>query len=451
MSISKNVFIHPADKAALAALKAIPGFSQLVKAFTKISIEKQIYIKTMSSCIRLKNNQLPKYRKMLKPICEKIGIEEPELFIELDVRPNAYTTGVDKPFIVMTSGLLETLPEELIPTVLAHECGHIVCHHVLYRTMGSLLLSGSLSALMNAGAGVAKFVSFPLTTAFAYWMRCSEFSADRAAILCDGTPDKMIEVCVRFAGFDKDIIGDIDYDEFMNQTIEYKKLVNENAWNKTIEFLTFRENDHPLTAIRAYEAREWSKTDDFLKSKNYFDSYKASEQPKEIPASWNEKHFVGRNYIEVCDELESFGFDVELIRETKKNILLKDGNVTGVSIGGSSKYKEGDWLSLDSIAEVDYYKQLSEDEIIAMHPGEVKMPNASSYYIGKDYKEVEMELYELGIVNMTIDYVKDIKKVGDKSIGKVASITIDKKPKFSKGDWVSIMSDVVITYHDLID
>ena len=41
-----------------------------------------------------------------------------------------YTTyGDTKPFIVITSGLFETLPDELIPTILAHECGHIACHH----------------------------------------------------------------------------------------------------------------------------------------------------------------------------------------------------------------------------------------------------------------------------------------------------------------------------------
>ena len=34
-------------------------------------------------------------------------------------------------------------------------------------------------------------------------MRCSELSADRAAAICDGSSDKVVEMCMRFAGFDK--------------------------------------------------------------------------------------------------------------------------------------------------------------------------------------------------------------------------------------------------------
>ena len=80
--------------------------------------------------MRISEKQLPKYYHMLPPICEKLGIEVPELYLTMDGSPNAYTAGDTKPFIVMTTGLLKSLPEELIPTVLAHECGHIACHHV---------------------------------------------------------------------------------------------------------------------------------------------------------------------------------------------------------------------------------------------------------------------------------------------------------------------------------
>ena len=85
----------------------------------------------MSTNLKLGPNQLPKYYNMLIPICDKLGIDVPDLYLKLDVYPNSYTSGDTHPFIVITSGLLETLPDELIPTVLAHECGHIACRHVL--------------------------------------------------------------------------------------------------------------------------------------------------------------------------------------------------------------------------------------------------------------------------------------------------------------------------------
>ena len=200
MSLNPELFLHPTDKAAMKALKAIPGFNQFVKAYMNIWNERQFRIINMSSKLKISEKQMKKYYDMLPPICEKLGIEVPELYLELDVNPNAYTYGDKDVFIVLTSGLFETMPDHLIRTILAHECGHIACHHTMYTTMGRMILKGVANI-----PGAASLVTMPLQIAFAYWMRCSEFSADRAAAICDGSSDKMIEVCMRLAGYDKDI------------------------------------------------------------------------------------------------------------------------------------------------------------------------------------------------------------------------------------------------------
>ena len=202
MAVDATYFLHPSDKAAMSALRAIPGFHQLMKAFMSVWNEKLFRIENMSGRIRINENQLSKYYDLLPPICEKLGIDVPELYLELNVAPNAYTYGDTKPFIVITSGLLETIPEELLPTVLAHECGHIACHHTLYTTIGRMLLSGAATLITN-------FIPYgnvaiqPIILAFYYWMRCSEFSADRAAVICDGNADNTERVCMHLAGFDK--------------------------------------------------------------------------------------------------------------------------------------------------------------------------------------------------------------------------------------------------------
>ena len=263
MAIDAKYYTHEADQAALKALKAIPGFQQLLKAWMKVWNERQYRIMNMSSRIRISEKQLPKYYRMLPPICEKLGIEVPELYLELNVVPNAYTSGDTVPFIVITSGLLEMMPEELIPTVLAHECGHIACHHVLYRTMGRILLGTTRSAVTNL-LPHAGLLTMPLVVGFYYWMRCSEFSADRAAVICDGTAEKLSEVCMRFAGFDKDIDGIANKEEFMNQAKEYREMVKNSTWDKTLEFFALSCADHPLTAVRALECEEWAKSAQYL-------------------------------------------------------------------------------------------------------------------------------------------------------------------------------------------
>lgn len=262
MSYDYKHYLHKDDKAALNALRAIPGFQPLIRAQMKLLSERQFRISTMSSCVRTGETQLSKYYNMLPPICEALGIDLPELYLQLDVRPNAYTYGDSHPFIVITSGLLETLPEELIPTVIAHECGHIACHHVLYRTMGHLLLQTSASALKSF-VPYGKLVSLPLEVAFYYWMRCSEFSADRAAMLYDGTSEKMQDVCMCLAGFDKDVNADADKEAFLQQAREYREMVGSSMWDKTLEFMMFRNADHPLMAVRTLECEEWGRSDQF--------------------------------------------------------------------------------------------------------------------------------------------------------------------------------------------
>ena len=214
MPVDATIFTHDQDRATLQALKAIPGFTQLLKAFMKVWNERQFRIQNMSTNLRINEKMLPQYYNMLPPICEKLGIEVPELYMEMNVVPNAYTAGDTKPFIVMTSGLIKSMPPELIPTVLAHECGHIACHHVLYHTMGQLILNNAVSLL-----GLNELITLPLQIAFYHWMRCSEFSADRAATVCDGTSDKIVEMCMRFAGLDKDIEGLYSKEVFLEQAL----------------------------------------------------------------------------------------------------------------------------------------------------------------------------------------------------------------------------------------
>ena len=263
MVYEAKYFIHDTDKAALKALKAIPGFPQFIKGFMKIWSERQFRVSNLSSCVRMSDSQLSKYYDMLPPICEKLGIDVPELYLQLDVSPNAYTYGDTKPFIIITSGMFETVPEHLIPTVLAHECGHIACHHTLYTTIGSLLLNGANSAVRRF-VPYSGLVTIPLEMAFFYWMRCSELSADRAAVLCDGTAEKMSEVCLRLAGFDKDINAVASKEAFMQQAKEYREMIKGSKWDKTLEFVTLSSKTHPLMTVRALECEEWAASEQYM-------------------------------------------------------------------------------------------------------------------------------------------------------------------------------------------
>lgn len=256
MAIQYNDFIHPSDKKALAALKAIPGFDLVLKKFMNVVGEKMFMIETTSSYLKLGPNQLPEIYNILVKVCRKLQIKVPELYLSLDRSPNAHTMGDTDVFIVLHSGLLETMTLEQIETVIAHECGHIICHHVLYHTMGQFVLNG---AEMFAKGWISGALLTSLQYAFYYWMRCSEFSADRVSAYYHESAEPVINVMMALAGGTNNLQYKLNREEFFNQAKGYKVLIDGSVYNKVLEFIQFGDKDHPLNAYRAYEINEFYK------------------------------------------------------------------------------------------------------------------------------------------------------------------------------------------------
>lgn len=202
---------------------------------------------------------------MVVNISKKLGIEMPNLFLELNRDPNAYTYGDKVTTITITSGLLECLDDDELYVVLAHECGHIACKHVLYHTMGQILLNGGSFGLklLDEGGLISSALIMPLKLAFYRWMRCSEFSADRAATICCKESKPVVETMMRLAGGTTHIDCEIDQQQFLSQATDYKDLLDDKKWNKALEFLVLHNSTHPLLSVRAYESAQWSQSKEF--------------------------------------------------------------------------------------------------------------------------------------------------------------------------------------------
>ena len=70
------------------------------------------------------------------------------------------------------------------------------------------------------------------------------------------------------------------------------------------------------------------------------------------------KKFKGEDYQDVVDELEKMGFsNVETVPlgDLKKGIIHKDGHVKEVSIGGKTKFKDGEIFDMDAVVIVSYH------------------------------------------------------------------------------------------------
>ena len=249
-------FIHPEDAAALRQMENIPGFAALVKKIFAIGMEKLQYGVNMASSIRLSENQMPELYHHLPPICQKMGIPEPEFYLQMNPVPNAWTFGDSRIFITVTSGLVEMMSDEELDSVLAHECGHILCRHVLYHTIGRWI-SGGLDNL-----GILGKLAIPVQYALYYWSRKSELSADRAASIIT-SPTVVASTMARLSGGPKSITSQIDLQEWAKQADEYDRIQNDGLWNKTLQPAVIAGLDHPFSAVRVREILKWSESEQY--------------------------------------------------------------------------------------------------------------------------------------------------------------------------------------------
>ncbi|MBQ8964972.1 M48 family metallopeptidase [Ruminococcus sp.] len=443
MALNHDLFIHEADRTALNALKAIPGFTPLLRGFMKIWNERQFKLMNLSTFVRADESQMSKYHDMLIPICKRLDIPVPDLYVSLNPYPNAYTSGDNEPFIVMTSGLLNTVPEELIPTVLAHECGHIACHHVLYLTMGRLILSGALSVL-----DLSPLITQPVSMAFYYWMRCSEYSADRAAAVCDGSGSNTIELCMRLAGFDKNVPIAPNKEAFLRQAEEYYKMVDESAWNKVMEFMMFSRATHPLNALRAYQCNKWTSTTDFKRMVEYLDDLDKGQQSAYVPLNVALSSFLKRDAEAVANELREAGFtNIVTMRSAQERSGMPVNGIILITADGRTDIKMGEWLPAGIPWLITAYQPLSAAEEKAAHPGQACVPYSSVGYCGRDYRTVVDELRALGFTNISVCEQADIKVKFLIKEYSVAHISIDHVDRFDKNSWFSLKAPVSIRYH----
>lgn len=251
--ITASDFIHPEDAAALRQLESIPGFPALVKKVLSLGFEELQYGLNMATAIRLSPTQLPNLYNHLPPICKKLGIQEPEFYLQMNPMPNAFTFGDTRIFITITSGLVEMMENEELDAVIAHECGHIVCHHVLYHSIAQIIFSGA------ASLGILGHLAIPIQLALLYWSRKSELSCDRCGSVIT-SPEIITRVMARLSGGPRSITQEINFEEWARQADRYDEIKNENLWNKSLQLYSIAKEDHPFAAVRVREILKWGQS-----------------------------------------------------------------------------------------------------------------------------------------------------------------------------------------------
>lgn len=256
-NISPEAFTHKLDNQMLEALKKIPGIDSVLRTFLRHSFELSMRLHHQGNFVQVSKNQLKSLHRQLEHAAVALDMHEvPELYVIQDARANAYTFGVQKCSIAISSACLDLMSNEEILCILAHELGHIKAHHVLYKT-ASRLLSSLADSIAQKTLGLGGIVLMPMKLALLRWDRASELSSDRAALLVVKNPKIVLTTLMKLAGGSVTLNKELSIEAFINQAENYEKTQDEGPLGTYISLMNSMFNSHPFPIWRAREIIDW--------------------------------------------------------------------------------------------------------------------------------------------------------------------------------------------------
>ncbi|KAK9113457.1 hypothetical protein Syun_020254 [Stephania yunnanensis] len=252
-------FRHPLDKQNTLLLRAIPGLSELGKAFLGTISEQVMLLENIGTSILVAENQLPELHKMMVESANILNIESPDLYVRQNPVPNAYTLAVSgrKPFVVVHTSLVELLTRRELQAVLAHELGHLKCDHGVWLTFANILTMGAYTV-----PGVGGFIARNFEEQLFRWLRAAELTCDRAALLVVQDPKVVISVLMKLSGGCPSLSDQLNVDAFLEQARSYDK-ASSSPIGWYIRNAQTRQLSHPLPVLRAREIDEWSRSQEY--------------------------------------------------------------------------------------------------------------------------------------------------------------------------------------------
>lgn len=249
--LNHSQYEHPLDRAALEKLESIPFLTTACKWVTSNFIERVYNIQYTGSNLKVTKDNYPKIHEYLVEACRILDLQQvPELYITWGYDINARTIGAENPIIVLNSGLIDLCDDDEILFIIGHEVGHIKSQHMLYHLMVQVLNWG-IDAIPG-GSLIASGLQF----AIYYWNRMSEFTADRAGLMCCQDTDAMIRAFIKMAGLPIKEFDNIRPKTFIQQARDFKML-DYDGMNKVVKFLSIADETHPWTVMRSAELLKW--------------------------------------------------------------------------------------------------------------------------------------------------------------------------------------------------
>ncbi|MEM9541307.1 MAG: M48 family metallopeptidase [Cyanobacteria bacterium P01_E01_bin.42] len=254
IGLKADLFRHPLDRAATNTLKQLPGMDVAVRTLLGSVAEELFYFNNIAASVQVSDRQLPHLHELLLDACQILDLEPPQLYIQQNPAPNAYTFAMrgKKPFMVLHTSLVDMLTPEEIQAVMAHELGHLKCEHGVYLTMANLIMLAS-NILPIWGSLIAQSLQEQMME----WLRCAEFSCDRAALLATQNPRTVMSVLMKLAGGSPSIAPMLNLDAFIAQAKDYDAM-SATEVGELLKATQSSQLTHPVPVLRAREIDRWA-------------------------------------------------------------------------------------------------------------------------------------------------------------------------------------------------
>ena len=288
--ISSVAWEHPADRAALQTLRALPGFDEIIRKVAAAISDRGVRHLFTASAVRVGPRQRPKLDALWTEVLATFDWpKRPQLYVTQTPVVNAAAVGFDDPFVVLNSATLKLLDREEQRDVLAHELGHIISGHVTYSTIAIILLQFGLSNL----PWVAEVALLPFRLALLEWFRKAELSSDRAGLLGGQDANKAMMTYFKMAGGSADD-DELNLDEFLKQAAEYE--ASGGVWDNILKLLNTAGRDHPFATVRVAELQRWVASGEYAKILAGDYPRRGSEEDRDLKKDYADatKHYSDR-------------------------------------------------------------------------------------------------------------------------------------------------------------
>lgn len=253
-------FRHPQEVQRLNALQSVKVLNLILNIFNKAYANITSFATVSERNYPVTACTQPRLHRLYRTAKDKLGVtEEIPVYLKFDYAISAETIGTDGDCAIIVSNCcLETLTDDELLAILARELGHIAYKHVKY-----INIIRFFDDLTQKLSGIAETAILTTKNILIEWLRCAEYTADRAAAVAVGSVEPPCMAIAKAMGA---------VDDYPQISFSVKQLVSEpiplfpgDGLGKVgqIAFQNIMTQVNvPFGMLRVRELWDWSRSDE---------------------------------------------------------------------------------------------------------------------------------------------------------------------------------------------